>query len=57
MQKLHKKSFSIMYPPFQNVRRIRTGQKLNFTNFDQIFRKIYLHLQYRMDILRKYILW
>ena len=46
--------FSLVLPPSQNIRRLRIGQKSNITNFDQIFRKIYLHLQYRMDILKKY---
>jgi hypothetical protein len=46
-----------LLPPSQNVRRLRTSQKSNLTNFDQIFKKNYLYLQYWMDTLRKYILW
>jgi hypothetical protein len=33
-------------PPSQNVRRVRISQKSKFTNFDQIFRKKYIYLQY-----------
>ena len=35
----------LILPPFQNIRRLRTGQKSNLTNFDLIFSKnMYIYI-------------
>jgi hypothetical protein len=44
-------------PAISKCKAPKISQKSTPTNFDQIFRKKYLHLQYCMDSLRIQILW